>query len=196
LARVLLALSTTRTQLKDSLRPHLRGKTMIREMTFWHYWSHVGAAFAVIFLFAGCSGSSVGEVDSVFLTAAGSWDRNHDNVVTCEEWKAYAAELFDAADANRDSIVDTAEYGKIVSTDRMFQTVGFGHYDANGDGKLTRAEFVDKPNRAFVLLDQNNECRLTGTQVAGARARTEQTFEHKKSESGDPRDNPTPGVPQ
>jgi hypothetical protein len=70
----------------------------------------------------------------------------------------------------------------------MFQTVGLGHYDANGDGKLTRAEFVDKPNRAFVLLDKNKECRLTGSQVAGARARTEKTFEHKKSESGDPRD--------
>ena len=167
---------------------------MIASMISRHRWSQVCAVAALVLLLGGCSGgSTLGDVDTVFLTAAGSWDRNRDNVVTCEEWKAYAGELFDEADANRDGIVDTAEYGKIVSTDRMFQTVGLGHYDANGDGKLTRAEFVDKPNRAFVLLDRNNECRLTGSQVAGARAKTEKTFEHKKPESGDPRDHPGGG---
>lgn len=160
---------------------------MIVAMTFRQCRSQVSAAAALVLLLGGCSGS-VGDVDTVFLSAAGSWDRNRDNVVTCEEWKAYAGELFDEADANRDGVVETAEYGKIVSTDRMFQTVGLGHYDANGDGKLTRAEFVDKPNRAFILLDKNKECRLTGSQVAGARARTEQTFEQKKPENSDPRD--------
>ncbi len=139
-------------------------------------------------LLAGCSGSSVGEVDTVFLTAAGSWDRNHDNVITCEEWKAYAGELYDGADSNRDGFVDSTEYGRIIGTDRMFQTVDLSYYDANGDGKLTRAEFVDKPNRAFALLDKNKECRLTGSQVAGARSGTAKTFEYKKPESGDPRD--------
>ena len=43
----------------------------------------------------------------------------------------------------------------------MFETVEFGYYDANGDGKVARTEFVDKPNRAFALLDKNNECKLT-----------------------------------
>lgn len=84
----------------------------------------------------------------------------------CEEWKAYAGELFDAADANRDGLIDKTEYGRIMSDDGMFQTVDLGYYDANGDRRLTRVEFVDKPNRAFVLLDKNNECRLTCTQVA------------------------------
>ncbi len=161
---------------------------MIASMISRQRWSQVCAVAALVLLLGGCSGSSVGNVDTVFISAAGSWDRNRDNVVTCEEWTAYAGELFDEADANRDGIVDTTEYGRIVRTDRMFQTVDLGYYDANGDGKLTRVEFVDKPNRAFVLLDKNKECRLTGSQVAGARARTEKIFEHKKPESGDPRD--------
>ncbi len=105
---------------------------------------------------AACSsgGSSLGEVDRVFLSAAGSWDTNRDGVVTCDEWKAYASDLFSGADANGDGSVDRTEYATIVSTDRMFQTVEFRYYDTNGDGKLDRAEFVDKPNRAFALLDK------------------------------------------
>ncbi|MFN3624335.1 MAG: EF-hand domain-containing protein [Hyphomicrobium sp.] len=149
----------------------------------------------LVLVLAACSGSSLPEVDRVFLSAAGNWDRNRDGVVTCDEWKAYAAELFDAADANRDGFLDRTEYGKVVSTDRMFETVDLGYYDGDKDGKLSRSEFVEKPNRAFALLDRNNECKLTASQVAGARANTEQIFDSKKAQSGDPREKNTPGLP-
>lgn len=151
-------------------------------------------ASALMIFLAGCGGQSIPDVDRVFLSAAGGWDRNRDGIVTCDEWKAYAAELFDAADANRDGFLDRTEYSKIISTDRMFETVDFAYYDANGDGKVARTEFVDKPNRAFALLDKNNECKLTASQVAGARAHTEQIFDSKKPESGDPREKKTPGI--
>jgi len=137
---------------------------------------------------------SIPETDRVFLSAAGTWDRNHDGIVTCDEWKAYARELFDTADADHDGFVDRTEWATIVATDRMFQTVDLGYYDANGDGKLSREEFVDKPNRAFVLLDKENTCRLDSAQVAGARAHTEKIFDTKKPESGDPREKGGPGA--
>jgi hypothetical protein len=146
------------------------------------------AALGIGLAVAGCSGSSIPETDRVFLSAAGGWDRNRDGVVTCDEWKAYAAELFDAADANRDGVMDRTEYSKIIVTDRMFETVDFKYYDGNGDGKVARTEFVDKPNRAFAILDKSNECKLTSSQVAGARANTEQMYDAKKAESGDPRE--------
>jgi EF hand domain-containing protein len=150
----------------------------------------IGACAAAILLIciAGCGGS-IPDTDRVFLSAAGSWDRNHDGIITCDEWKAYAGELFDAADANHDGFVDRTEYATIVNTDRMFQTVDLSYYDANGDGKLSREEFVDKPNRAFVLLDKGNTCQLSSAQVSGARAHTEQVFDTKKPQSGDPREN-------
>ncbi len=155
------------------------------------------AAGALLMALAGCSStSSLGDVDRVFLSAAGNWDRNHDGVVTCDEWRAYAGELFDAADTNHDGFVDITEYAKIVATDRMFQTVDLRYYDANGDGKLSRDEFVNKPNRAFALLDKDKECRLNADQVAGARAHTEQVFDTKKPVSGDPREKSIPGVKQ
>jgi len=144
-------------------------------------------------LTAGCSGS-LGDVDRVFLSAAGSWDRNRDGIVTCEEWRSYAGELFDAADANHDGFVERTEFGKIISADRMFETVGLSYYDANKDDRLDRAEFVDKPNQAFALLDRTHECKLSASQVAGARAHTEEVFATKKPESGDPREKNTPGL--
>lgn len=153
-------------------------------------------AGALLLLVAACSGAqSLPEVDRVFLSAAGSWDRNRDGIVTCDEWKAYAAELFASADANHDGYLDRTEYQKVIGTDRMFETADFSYYDADNDGKVSRSEFVEKPNRAFVLLDKNHECKLTASQVAGARAHTEEVFDSKKAESGDPREKKTPGLP-
>jgi EF hand len=170
---------------------------MTTKMRISRFQSRIGACGLLVALLAGCSsGSSLGEVDRVFLSAAGGWDRNRDGVVTCEEWRSYAGELFDGADANHDGFIDRSEYANIIKSDRMFQTVDLTYYDANGDGKLDRAEFVDKPNRAFALLDKSNECKLSASQVAGARANTEQVFDTKKAESGDPREKSIPGVKQ
>lgn len=129
--------------------------------------------------------SSIPETDRVFLMAAGSWDRNRDNNVTCDEWKAYATELFNGADANADDIVDESEWGNITKTDRMFDTADLSYYDASRDGKVTRAEFVEKPNPAFALLDPGKTCTLSGAQVAGARSKTQYDLTAKPKEADD-----------
>lgn len=141
----------------------------------------VRAPFAISLLAAvllvGCSsggslnpfGNSLGDVDAVFLAAAGNWDRNKDGVVTCEEWKAYAAELFDEADANKDGFLTSEEFQQVIKTDRMFETVDFQWWDSNKDGKISRAEFIDRPNPAFVMLDKEKKCQLTSTELAAGR---------------------------
>lgn len=152
-------------------------------------------------LLAGCSstplpsigsitGNKISDTDRVFLMAAGSWDSNHDNQVTCDEWRAYATELFNGADANRDDALEAGEWPRVVSVDRMFETANFGYYDKNGDGKVTRAEFVDAPNPAFRLMGAQTSCVLTGAQVAGARSKTEYdvTGGEQAPQSGDPRE--------
>ncbi|MGQ0455622.1 MAG: histidine kinase [Hyphomicrobium sp.] len=136
----------------------------------------------------GGGGTKVTDTDRVFLAAAGSWDRNRDNTVTCDEWKAYATELFDGADANRDDAVDASEWGRIVSIDRMFVTADLKYFDANGDGKLSRAEMVDKPNPVFRLMDTGNTCALNGAQIAGARSKTQYETVVKPPQDGDPRE--------
>ena len=140
------------------------------------------------------SSKSISETDRVFLMAAGSWDRNRDNSVTCDEWKAYATEVFNAADANRDDTIDTTEWATLVNTDRLFQTAGIDYFDANNDNKVTRAELVDKPNPAFRLLDTSGSCVLNGAQVAGARSKTEYDTSGKKQETADPSATKNPNV--
>ena len=125
---------------------------------------------------------SIPDTDRVFLMAAGSWDRNRDNNVTCDEWKAYATELFNGADANADESVDQSEWGNITKVDRMFDTADLSYYDASRDGKVTRAEFIEKPNPAFALLDPGKTCSLSGAQVAGARSKTQYDLTAKPKE--------------
>ena len=110
------------------------------------------------------------EIDKVFLIAAGNWDRNKDGVVTCEEWKAYASELFAIGDIERKGWLTKEDWKRVVEVDRMFETVDFAYYDRNGDGKVDRAEFVDRPNRAFELADRDKNCQLTTVELTGARS--------------------------
>lgn len=140
------------------------------------------------------STKSISDTDRVFLMAAGSWDRNRDNQVTCEEWKAYATELFNGADANADDQVDQTEWSRIVAVDRMFSTANIDYYDANNDDKVSRAEFIERPNTAFRLLDPSGTCVLSGDQVAGARSKTEYDVSGKPKETADPTATKNPNV--
>jgi hypothetical protein len=133
-------------------------------------------------------GKTLSETDRAFLQAAGSWDTNRDNVVTCNEWKSYAEDLFNGADADHDDSLDSTEWENLVKVDRLFETANLQYYDANGDGKVTRAEFVDKPNPAFVLMDKAGSCKLDGSQIASARSKTEYDVSGAKPVNGDPRE--------
>jgi hypothetical protein len=109
------------------------------------------------------------EIDRVFLIAAGNWDRNKDGVVTCDEWKAYAEELFGIGDVERKGYLTPQDWTRITAIDKMFETVDFKYYDRNGDGKVDRAEFVERRNRAFEMADRDNNCQLTSVELTGAR---------------------------
>lgn len=123
------------------------------------------------------------DTDRVFLMAAGTWDQNRDNTVTCDEWKNYVGTLFTSADGNADGSLDQAEWGKVVAQDRLFETAGLSFFDMNGDGKVTRDEFQNRPNPAFTLLDKEKTCTLSGSQVAGARSQSQFDLEKKKDTS-------------
>jgi hypothetical protein len=135
------------------------------------WWLMTGAAVALTGCSSGMPSLTGGpsEIDKTFLIAAGNWDRNKDGNVTCDEWKAYATELFEIGDVERKGYVTPEDWKRILAVDRMFDTVDFKYYDRNSDGKVDRAEFVDRPNRAFEMADRNKDCILTTVELTGAR---------------------------
>ncbi len=128
------------------------------------------SALSMVLLLSACaSNGGRSEVDRMFLTAAASWDANRDDVVTCDEWKAYAGSIFDAADRNKAGALTPDEFKTLESNDRMFSVADFKYFDVNGSGRLDRAEFVDRPNPAFQLADADKDCRLTTIETTAAR---------------------------
>lgn len=88
-------------------------------------------------------------------------DIGRTGVYTCDEWKKYAARLFKDADKNHDGFVDAQEFRTIQQADLMLKNADLGYFDDNHDGRLSRSEFVDKPNPFFARYDRKGECRVT-----------------------------------
>jgi hypothetical protein len=50
----------------------------------------------------------------------------------------------------------------------MFKDADLGYFDDNRDGRLSRGEFVDKPNPLFARYDKKGTCRVTLDDIANA----------------------------
>ncbi|MGF1621007.1 MAG: hypothetical protein ACFCUR_10375 [Rhodomicrobiaceae bacterium] len=122
-------------------------------------------------LIAGCasSGPQLSVSEKSFLGGIGSYDKNQDGVVTCDEWRAAAAELFARADKSNAGALSESDYASLGAVDRTFLVTPFNYFDADGDGKITKAEFVERPNPAFVHADKDKDCQLTALELQTAR---------------------------
>jgi hypothetical protein len=98
------------------------------------------------------------------------WDANHDGVYTCDEWKSFADRVFTSADRNRDGKLDPSEFETVKKADSTLAEADFGYFDENQDGKITRKEFVEKPNAFILRFDRNGDCRVTGDEIRAGTA--------------------------
>jgi Ca2+-binding EF-hand superfamily protein len=141
---------------------------------------------------SGCGGNtgplaSASATDLAFVAAEATWDLNRDGNVTCNEWKQYAASLFKDADRDRDGFLSSQEFQAMSRKDRLFETVGFAYFDADGNGRVSLTELADKPNPAFVLLDRNGDCVIASDEHVHVAAR-------KRPDQGRAVANPVPGT--
>ena len=104
-----------------------------------------------------------------FLAWATVWGNvKGEGVYTCDEWKRYATDLFKNADRNHDGYVDAQEFEAIRQADTMLSGSDLAYFDDNRDGRLSRSEFVDKPNPFFLRYDKKGTCRVTLDDISDA----------------------------
>jgi hypothetical protein len=113
---------------------------------------------------ASAQGASEGDP---MVTSAPLWDADHNGVYTCDEWKQYAGRMFNLADRNRDGYLDASEFKTIRQTAPMLKDADFAYFDDNHDGRVSRDEFVSKPNPLFARYDRNGDCKVTPEELKG-----------------------------
>lgn len=121
--------------------------------------------------------------DVTFISASETWDLDKDSVVTCAEWQQYALGLHQEADGDGDGQLTEQEYASMARNDRLFHVAKLGYFDANSDGRVSRDELSKKRNRAFEMLDKNNDCKLERDEKVQVRYKQKPKTEDASGES-------------
>lgn len=100
------------------------------------------------------------------LASRTRWDINHDGVNTCEEWQIFVSRLFDLANQNEDRSLNTKEFVRLREKERLFADADFSFFDVDHNGRISRKEFIGRPNPFFVRFDRNGDCRVTAEETA------------------------------
>jgi hypothetical protein len=118
------------------------------------------------------------------VASAPLWDADHNGIYTCDEWKQYASRLFNLADRNHDGYVDATEFKTIRQAAPMFKEADLAYFDENRDGRLSRDEFVNKPNPLFARYDRNGDCKVTPQELKGASSAAQPSGKHGAGRGG------------
>jgi hypothetical protein len=100
-------------------------------------------------------------------------DGNGDGVITRDEYLSARADQFGSRDRNNDGFVDTNDLGeRAARRQRMTQaiTAMITQFDADDDGKVSKAEFVDGGTKLFDLADTDKNNSLDSKEVDKAKA--------------------------
>lgn len=100
-------------------------------------------------------------------------DANRDGKITRAEILAWRNTKFDEFDRNRDGALSDADIPPMLRRSAMALQLRQmrAQFDANGDGRVTRAEFVDGPTIVFDAADLNRDNVLTQAEIAAAQAK-------------------------
>ncbi len=98
-------------------------------------------------------------------------DANRDGAITRAEARAAREQGFRRLDANNDGFISASEREQMAAAAAANgrSKGGGGQADANGDGKISRDEFLSSPMRGFDRLDSNNNDVVDASEIAAAR---------------------------
>jgi hypothetical protein len=109
---------------------------------------------------------------------------DHNGTYTCDEWKEYATRIFNLLDRNRDGFVDAAEFKALHQLTPVFQEAELAYFDDNRDGRISREEFVGKPNPLFARYDRNGDCKVTPAELKGSTDAVQPSATQRAGRSG------------
>ena len=148
---------------------------------FFASWIFVLACASAVLAQSTSDSASRRSSNDALVAWATVWgDVGRTGVFTCEEWKRYATKLFNDADKNRDGYLSAEEFNSIRKADTMLKGADLAYFDDNRDGRVSRGEFIDKPNLFFVKYDRKRECRVTYDNIMDVAAESEKARERPR----------------
>jgi len=101
-----------------------------------------------------------------------SADTNGDGVITREEFHAARERLFGRLDRNGDGFIDKDDMsgrlaGRQKAQERLAELVA--QLDEDGDGRVSKVEFVDGPTPLFDRADTDHNGELSKAEIAAAK---------------------------
>lgn len=108
-------------------------------------------------------------------------DTNKDGSVARDEFLAARAEQFAKLDRNSDGVIDDADLPE-GAKERRGPHAGKmrQQFDANGDGKLSKEEFVNGPTPMFDAADKNGNGVLEESELDAAREAMRQRIQERR----------------
>jgi len=105
-------------------------------------------------------------------------DTNGDGIVTKAEFTQARAKMFDRLDRNHDNYLSKDDKPRFSlrqngNGDRLQQMVLM--LDKDGDGRISRSEFVDSPSLLFERADTNHDGAVDASELAAIRSKLART---------------------